>query len=252
MGIFRKSSTDTSPPGKKTRGLAARAKGRSRVNDQRRREFEREALPHLDVLYGAALRYTRAPSEAEDLVQDTLLKAFRFYDRFEAGTNMRAWLLRIQTNTFINRYRRRTRERNVFDGALAKPVGEASMSGATMRKLRNPADEAERRMLANEIQAALDRLPEDYRVIIELADIQELAYREIAEILGCPIGTVMSRLHRARKTLRTDLVDQAVALGIVTAKDAKAPEGADTPVSLAEFRARRGRSVARAAGGSEA
>src|SRR5690606_34065655 len=104
--------------------------------------FEREALPHLDTLYSTALRLTRSPSDAEDLVQDTLLKAYRFYDKFEAGTNFKAWLLKIETNTFINRYRRRTRERNVFEGAAAEPVGEGLMSRSAMRRLTRPVDDA--------------------------------------------------------------------------------------------------------------
>jgi len=204
-----------------------------------RLEFEREALPHLDTLYGAALRLTRAPAEAEDLVQDTLLKAFRFYDRFEAGTNLKAWLLKIMTNTFINRYRRTVRERAVFDGEMARPVGEATMSRATMRRLRNPVDDVERKMLADEIEAALVRLPAEHRVMIELADIQELSYREIADIVGCPIGTVMSRLHRARKTMQGELVEQALAMGIIQpAAAADVASVDDAPISLAEFRKR--------------
>ncbi|MEM1414992.1 MAG: sigma-70 family RNA polymerase sigma factor [Myxococcota bacterium] len=196
-----------------------------------RRDFEAEALPHLDTLYGAALRFTRSPSDAEDLVQDTLLKAYRFYDRFEAGTNIKAWLLKILTNTFINRYRRSVRERKVFDGAIAKPVGEGVMSRAAMRGLSRPVEAAQRRILAQEIQAAIDELPEDYRIMVLLADVEELAYKEIAEIVGCPIGTVMSRLHRARKQLQKKLVRQAVELGII-ADDAAEPH----PVSLDAYR----------------
>src|SRR5690606_11234792 len=183
-----------------------------------------------------ALRLTRAPAEAEDFVQDTLLKAYRFDDRFEAGTNLKAWLLKIMTNTFINRYRRTVRERGVFEGEMARPVGEATMSRATMRRLRNPVDDMERKMLADEIEAALVRLPAEHRIMIELADIQELSYREIADIVGCPIGTVMSRLHRARKTMQGELIEQAIALGIV--QPAPAVDLRDAPISLAEFRER--------------
>jgi len=137
-----------------------------------REAFEREALEHLDSLYGAALRLTRSDSDAEDLVQDTFLRAYRFYDRFEAGTNMKAWLHRIQTNTFINRYRRKARERNAVDGAIAQPVGEGVMSRAAIRALSQPVATAERPLLAREIQRALDTLPEDYRVMILLADVE--------------------------------------------------------------------------------
>jgi len=180
-----------------------------------RQEFEREALKHLDSLYGAALRYTRSPSDAEDLVQDAFVKAYRFYDRFEPGTNMKAWLFRILTNTFINKYRRKTRERKVLDGATAEPVGDGVMSRAAMRCLTDPVSEAQRRLIHAEIQDALDSLPEDYRIMIVLADIEELSYKEIAEIVGCPIGTVMSRLHRARKKMQKRLTAQAVQLGII-------------------------------------
>lgn len=198
--------------------------------DHRRAEFEREAMPYLEQLYATGLRLTRSPSDAEDLVQDTLLKAYRNYDRFEAGTNMKAWLLKILTNTFINRYRRKVRERKVFDGVHAKPVGEGVMSRAAMRGLSRPVEDAERRILAGEIQKAIDELPEDYRMMILLADVQELAYKEIAEVLGCPIGTVMSRLHRARKLLQRSLLQQALQLGIV---EDRAPS---EPVSLDAYR----------------
>lgn len=200
-----------------------------------RADFEREAMVHLDTLYGAALRLTRSPSDAEDLVQDSLVKAFRFYERFEAGTNMKAWLLKILRNTFINRYRRSVRERNVFEGAIAKPVGDGVMSRAAMRGLTRPVENAQRRLLAEEIQRALDDLPEEHRMIVLLADVEELSYREIADIAGCPIGTVMSRLHRARKALQSRLVEQAVALGI----RAESSTEATPAISMAAFRARK-------------
>mgnify|MGYP006276065883 CR=1 FL=1 len=195
-----------------------------------REEFEREALEHLDALYGAAFRLTRSASDAEDLVQDTFVKAYRFHERFEPGTNMKAWLFRILTNTFINKYRRKTRERKVLEGREAEPVGDGVMSRAAMRTLTDPVSEAQRRIISSEIQDALDSLPEDYRVMILLADVEELSYKEIAEIVGCPIGTVMSRLHRARKRMQKQLVTQAVQLGII-----EEPAGAE-PISLEAYR----------------
>lgn len=201
--------------------------------DPSREEFEREALKHLDALYGAALRLTRSASDAEDLVQDAFVKAYRFYDRFEPGTNMKAWLFRILTNTFINKYRRSTRERKVLEGREAEPVGEGVMSRAAMRTLTDPISEAHRRIITAEIQEALDSLPEDYRVMIVLADVEELSYKEIAAIVGCPIGTVMSRLHRARKKMQRRLLDQAVQLGIVEEPPAS------EPVSLEDWRRRK-------------
>ena len=209
--------------------------GRGRAR-KRQQEFEQEVLPHLDALYGAALRLTRSPEDAQDLVQDTVLKAFRFYDRFEAGTNLRAWLLRILTNTFINRYRRSARERKAFEGPMAQPVGDGVMSRAALRRLREPVSEAERGLIAAEITAALDKLPEEHRVIVLLADVEELTYREIAEALGCPIGTVMSRLHRARGAMKEHLIVQARVMGILPEEDSAEPT---EPISLEGYRRRR-------------
>ena len=201
-----------------------------------RRLFEAEARPHLDTLYSTALRLTRSPVDAEDLVQDTLVRAYRFYDRFEAGTNFKAWLLRIQMNTFVNRYRRATRERQVFDGPMAEPVGEGVMSRASMRSLTDPVGDAQRRLIAREINRAFEQLSDDARAMVLLADVEELSYKEIAEIIGCPIGTVMSRLHRARKQLQSSLQKQAVQLGIVEEDESEACD----PVSLEAFRSRKG------------
>jgi RNA polymerase sigma-70 factor, ECF subfamily len=209
----------------------------------KRAHFEQEAMQHIDSLYATALRLTRSPSDAEDLVQDTLLKAYRFYDKFEAGTNLKAWLLKIETNTFINRYRRKARERKVFDGASAEPVGEGVMSRSAMRGLTHAIDDAQRGLLAREIQGALDSLPHEHRLMVVLADIEELSYKEIADIVGCPIGTVMSRLHRARKSMQQRLIDQAIAMGIVH-EPLESTDGAEgsmvaAPVSLESYRAKK-------------
>jgi RNA polymerase sigma-70 factor (ECF subfamily) len=195
-----------------------------------RDEFAKEALAHLDSLYGAALRLTRSESDAEDLVQDAFLKAYRSYDRFEPGTNLRAWLLRVLTNTFINKYRRNTRERKALDAHEAEPVGDGVMSRAAMRALTDPVAEAMRPLLAKEIQNALDELSEEHRLMIVLADIEELSYKEISEIVGCPIGTVMSRLHRARKQMQQRLIQTALHMGIVDERPA------ESPVSLEAYR----------------
>ena len=200
-----------------------------------RRLFESEARPHLDALYSAAVRLTRSRVDAEDLVQDTLVRAYRFYDRFEAGTNFKAWLLRIQMNTFVNRYRRATRERQVFEGPMAAPVGEGVMSRATMRALTDPVGDAQRRLIAQEITRAFDELSEEARAMVLLADVEELSYKEIAEVMGCPIGTVMSRLHRARKQLQASMQQHARQLGIIDADD----NDTEDPVSLEAFRSRK-------------
>jgi len=197
--------------------------------------FEAEARPLLDGLYSMALRLTRSPVDSEDLVQDTLVRAYRFYDRFEAGTNFKAWLMRIQMNTFVNRYRRTSRERQVFDGPMAAPVGEGVMSRASMRGLTDPVGDAQRRLIAREIERAFEELSDEARTMVLLADVEELSYKEIAEVVGCPIGTVMSRLHRARKQLQGSLQKHAVQLGIIEEGD----EHAEDPIPLEAFRSRK-------------
>ena len=190
-------------------------------------EFEEAALEHLDALYGAALRLTRDPNGAQDLVQDALVRAYRFQHHFEPGTNLKAWLLRILTNTFINHYRRSARERRVLDSDESAPVGDGVMSRAAMRGLTDSTAVAQEGLLRDEIMKALDNLPEDYRLMIVLADIEELSYKEIAEAVSVPIGTVMSRLHRARKMMQKQLIEQAVQMGIV------APAAGDDEVAPA-------------------
>jgi len=186
--------------------------------------FEESALEHVDALYGAALRLTRDANEAQDLVQDALVRAYRFQEHFEPGTNLKAWLLRILTNNFINHYRRHARERKALDHEEGSPVGEGVMSRDSLRGLNDAVSLAQEGLLRQEILEALDSLPEDYRVIIVLADVEELSYKEIAETLGVPIGTVMSRLHRARKLLQKQLYEQAVQMGIVAPPQPAAPQ----------------------------
>jgi RNA polymerase sigma-70 factor (ECF subfamily) len=199
--------------------------------------FEESALEHLDALFGAALRLTRNESEAQDLVQDALVRAYRFQHHFEPGTNLKAWLLRILTNTFINHYRRTARERRVLDVEEGAPIGDGVMSRSAMRSLTDSTSVAQEGLLRAEIVSAIDSLPEDYRVMIVLADVEELAYKEIADTLSVPIGTVMSRLHRARKLLQKRLIDQAVQMGIVQADDSSAePASEQEPVDFAAYR----------------
>jgi RNA polymerase sigma-70 factor (ECF subfamily) len=197
-------------------------------------EFEREAIGHLGPLLAVATRMTRNGAEAEDLVQDTLVKAMRAREQFEAGTNMRAWLMRILTNTFINRYRRGGLERAVLEGPDADPLTDGWVSASTMASMRDPESVALRPVLEAEIRSALDELPEEFRLAVVLADVEELSYREIADIMGCPIGTVMSRLHRGRRLLKGRLYEHALDMGIVTAEPVVGER--DEPVSLAAFR----------------
>ena len=201
--------------------------------------FEQEALSHLGAMLAVAARLTKSRAEGEDLVQDTLVKAMRARGQFEAGTNMRAWLLRILTNTFINQYRRGGLERSVLEGPDADPLADGWIGASTMASMRDPESQALRPVLVREIQAALDELPEDFRVVVLLADVEELSYKEIADVVGCPIGTVMSRLHRGRRLLKARLYEHARAMGIVEAEGFVGdPE--KTPISLEQYREKKG------------
>lgn len=178
-----------------------------------RPEFDRDVLPHLDLLYRVALRFTREPAKAEDLVQDTMVKAYRNWEKFEPGTSARAWLLAILRNTFINAYRREKREpipmeHEVLDLHMAAQPGEESdPEGAFFDKI---VDE--------KILQALDALPPEFREVMVLSDIEGLPYAEIAHALSIPVGTVKSRLFRARRLMQTDLYEHAVEMGIITAR----------------------------------
>jgi RNA polymerase sigma-70 factor, ECF subfamily len=210
--------------------------------DPIREEFDAEVLPNLDALYANALRLTHASADAEDLVQETVLRAFRFYDRFERGTNVKAWLLRIQYNTFVNRYRRTTREREIKDSMVLEPTGEDVVSRDALRALTDPVGTALRPLISREIDIALSSLPEDQRLVVVLADIEELSYKEIAGVLGCPIGTVMSRLHRARRALRKLLIEHAAPDQAAPDEATSAePAPAAAAVSLEAYRRERRR-----------
>jgi len=201
--------------------------------------FEVELLSHLDTLYGVSCRMTKSSVEAEDLVQDTIVKAMRARGQYQPGTNIKAWLLRILTNTFINRYRRGGLERDVLEGPDADPLTDGWVGANTMRAMRDPETAALKPIIEAEVSRALEELPEDFRLAVVLSDIEELSYKEIAEAMGCPIGTVMSRLHRGRKLLQKTLRDHAVALGIVPDIDeseAVQAQASAAPLDLAAYR----------------
>ncbi len=203
--------------------------------------FEAEVLEHLDAMFGVAMRMTRDSASAEDLVHDTVVKAVRARDQYKPGTNLKAWLLRILTNTFINRHRRGGLERDVLEGPDAGPLADRWIGASTMRAMRDPEREALAPLVEAEVQKALESLPEHFRLPIVLSDVEGLSYKEIADVVGCPVGTVMSRLHRARKMLQLMLRDQAVALGIIEPDDERraAVGDPDEPVDLEVYRSKK-------------
>ncbi len=184
-------------------------------------QFAEQALEYMPALYSAALRMTHNPADAEDLVQETYLRAYRGFSSFAEGTNLRAWLYRILTNTYINNYRARQRrpdERqldDVEDLYLYRRIGAVEEAMAA----RSAEDELVDLFTDDEVKAALDALPEQFRLAVYLADVEGFSYKEIADILDIPIGTVMSRLHRGRKAMQKELYDYATGRGLIEPVD---------------------------------
>ncbi|MGB8361318.1 MAG: sigma-70 family RNA polymerase sigma factor [Acidimicrobiia bacterium] len=187
-------------------------------------DFERDALQYSKQLYSAAMRMARNPSDAEDLVQETFLKAYRAYDTFQEGTNLKAWLYRILTNTYINKYRKESRRPSevdlgdVEDLYLYRRIG----SEDTAEVSRTTEDRVLDGLVESDIKAAVEELPENFRLPVLLADLEGFSYKEIADILDIPIGTVMSRLHRGRKAMQKRLWEYASRRGLL-------PEDAERP-----------------------
>jgi RNA polymerase sigma-70 factor (ECF subfamily) len=189
----------------------------AKANGDLRRRFETEAMPILETMYGAALRMTRNPSEADDLLQETALKAFQGFAQFEPGTNLKAWLYRILTNAFISGYRKSKREPQAVsadgEGDFSLYDSLADATGAS------PEQAVLDRIPEAEVKAALEAVPEQFRMAVILADVEGFSYKEIADITGVSIGTVMSRLHRGRKALQRALWEYARTHGLVDEKE---------------------------------
>ena len=210
---------------------ARRPRPKAPVADSGRRAadaFEQEALSYLDALYRTGLRMTRSEADAEDLVQETYIRAFRARDQFTPGTNLKAWLFRILTNTFINAYRRKATQPQTTE---LDDIEETTLHRHMTQSTAAPSSEPEREVLDSivdtEVKQALEELPERFRAVV-LLDVEGLSYKEIAEMLDIPIGTVMSRLHRGRRSLQKRLYDLARERGIAAVRAMPRPEGAGT------------------------
>lgn len=188
--------------------------------EQRRLRFERDAMQYVDQLYSAAMRMARNPSDAEDLVQEAYTKAFSAFHQYKPGTNLKAWLYRILTNTYINLYRKRQREPLQSNSDSIEDWQLARAESHTSSGLRSAEAEALDHLPDSDVKRALQDIPEEFRLAVYFADVEGFAYKEISDIMNTPIGTVMSRLHRGRRMLRDMLAEYAAERGFKTAADA--------------------------------
>ncbi|MEY2872131.1 MAG: hypothetical protein RL526_271 [Actinomycetota bacterium] len=206
--------TEISTPDSSSAGELVRVDREKESAAERKKRFERDALQYMNQLYAAAMRYTKNPEDAQDLVQDTYAKAYTSFHQFEPGTNLKAWLYRVLTTTFINTYRKDQRRPQTSDSELEDwQIAEASSHTSDQGK--STEDVVLENLPDSDIKNALAEIPEEFRMAVFLADVEGFSYKEIAEIVGVPAGTVMSRLHRGRKQLREKLTDYARERGYV-------------------------------------
>ena len=206
--------TEISTPDSSSAGELVRVDREKESAAERTKRFERDALQYMNQLYAAAMRYTKNPEDAQDLVQDTYIKAYNSFHQFEPGTNLKAWLYRVLTTTFINTYRKDQRRPQTSDSELEDwQIAEASSHTSDQGK--STEDVVLDNLPDSDIKNALAEIPEEFRMAVYLADVEGFSYKEIAEIVGVPAGTVMSRLHRGRKQLREKLTDYARERGYV-------------------------------------
>ena len=199
------------------------------TEDEPQDAFHEEAVPHTDALYGTALKLTKDEQDAEDLVQETMLKAYRYFDKYENGTNCKAWLFKIMHNTFINRYRKsKKRKEYLVDDENHRSLQERAEAPEEHPFVGEFDDQEDLffKMFGDQVKAALSDIPMKFRMVVLLADLQDFAYKEIAEIMECPIGTVMSRLYRGRRMLREELGEYAQKQGYVDLEEEDAQEEA--------------------------
>ncbi len=191
--------------------------------------FHKEAVPHIDALYGTALRLTKSESDAEDLIQETMLKAFRYFDKYENGTNCKAWLFKIMHNTFINRYRKKQKRKEYLIDEDYRPLQERAEAPehTPFHEHYESEEQLYFKMFGDEVKEALEEVPVDFRMVVLLADLQDFAYKEIAEIMDCPIGTVMSRLYRGRRMLQSELSEYAKSQGYISENESEEQQEAD-------------------------
>jgi RNA polymerase sigma-70 factor, ECF subfamily len=201
---------------------------------EKRESFKKAALEHLDALYGTALRLTGQPADAEDLIHDCYVRAVRFCHRFDPNTNLRAWLYRMLFNLFVNKYRRNKRSREIQEGSERQDLLDRVLPEEHLAATNNPEEYFFEKMFSDDVVRALDSLPPDFKMVILLADVNDFSYLEIAGILGIPVGTVMSRLHRGRRILRGTLRQFALEEGYV-----KPSSECEEPTNIKDYRSKK-------------